>query len=75
MKAPKSPKTFKPMRILKPGLHKYGPPRLPIWKAKAVTLRVRVTLDERAAIEIAARANNQTVAEWIRCALATVLRG
>jgi len=52
---PKQPKAKKP-----------GRPPLPKGNAKAVMLRVRVTPDERAAIEKAARAKNQTVSEWLR---------
>ncbi len=75
MKASKLAKTFKPITIFKPELCKSGPPRLPVGEAKVVSLRVRVTLDEWAAISIAARANNQRVTEWIRCAAAAALRG
>jgi hypothetical protein len=43
-----------------------GRPPLPKGNAKAVMLRVRVTPDERLAIESAAKASNQTASEWIR---------
>ena len=45
---------------------KAGRPPLPKGDAKVVMLRVRVTPDERLAIEKAAKANNQTVSEWLR---------
>jgi uncharacterized protein (DUF1778 family) len=38
-------------------------------------LRVRVTPDERKAIEAAAKAKNQKAAEWIRSTLATAIGG
>jgi uncharacterized protein (DUF1778 family) len=36
-------------------------------------LRVRITQDELAAIETAAKAGNQTVSEWIRSKLAAAI--
>lgn len=42
---------------------------MPKGDAKQVMLRVRVTPDERKAFEEAAKANNQTVSEWIRAIL------
>jgi hypothetical protein len=48
---------------------KAGRPPLPKGNAKAVMLRVRVTVDERNAIELAAKARNQKAAEWIRSTL------
>jgi uncharacterized protein (DUF1778 family) len=38
-------------------------------------LRVRVTADERLAIETAAKASNQTASEWIRGTLAATIGG
>ena len=52
---------------------KVGRPPLPKGNAKAVMLRVRVTPDERQAIETAAKAKNQKAAEWIRSTLATAI--
>ena len=52
---------------------KVGRPPLPKGNAKAVMLRVRVTPDERQAIETAAKAKNQKAAEWIRSKLATAI--
>lgn len=54
---------------------KPGRPRLPKGNAKAVMLRVRVTSDERLAIEDAAKASKQTASEWIRALLSNALRG
>ena len=45
---------------------KPGRPPLPKGSAKAGTLRVRVTPDELRVIETAAKANGQTMSEWIR---------
>ncbi len=54
---------------------KPGRPRLPKGNAKAGMLRVRTTPDELAAIERAAKANNQTISEWIRAAVAKAIGG
>ena len=45
---------------------KPGRPRLPKGNAKAVMLRVRVTLDELRTIETAAKASDQTRSDFIR---------
>ncbi len=62
------------MPTSKPKPKKAGRPPLPKGNAKEVMLRVRVTPDERQAIETAAKANNQKAAEWIRSTLATAIR-
>jgi hypothetical protein len=54
---------------------KAGRPPLPKGNAKSVMLRVRVTLDERLAIETVARANSQTTSAWIRRTLTAVIGG
>jgi hypothetical protein len=64
-----SPKTQKK----KPS--KVGRPPLANGTAKAVFLRVRITTDERLAIETAAKASNQTVSEWLRGKLPAMIRG
>ena len=61
---PKQPKPRKP-----------GRPPLPKGNAKAVMLRVRVTPNERLAIESAAKAKDQTSSEWIRSTLLAMLEG
>jgi predicted HicB family RNase H-like nuclease len=48
---------------------KAGRPPLPEGRAKAGTLRVRVTPDELRAIKSAAKGKKQSVSEWIRNAL------
>jgi hypothetical protein len=53
----------KPNQSKKP---KPGRPPLPKGSAKAGTLRVRVTPDELRSIETAAKANSQTMSEFIR---------
>jgi hypothetical protein len=60
----------KPNQPKKP---KPGRPRLPKGNAKAVMLRVRVTPDERAAIEKEAKASNKSASEWIRGLLSTAI--
>ncbi len=57
----------------KPKPKKPGRPPLPKGNAKAVMLRVRVTLEERAAIEKAAKAKRQTVSEWLRSNLPAMI--
>jgi uncharacterized protein (DUF1778 family) len=59
----------------KPKPSKQGRPPLPKGNAKAVMLRVRVTADERLAIETAAKASNQIVSEWIRGTLTAAIGG
>lgn len=54
---------------------KAGRPPLPKGNAKAVMLRVRVTLDERAAIETAAKTKSVTASEWIRSTLIAAIGG
>jgi hypothetical protein len=54
---------------------KPGRPPLPKGESKGKFLRVRATPDELKAIEAAAKANNQTVSEWIRSKLNAALQG
>jgi uncharacterized protein (DUF1778 family) len=61
---PKQPKPKKP-----------GRPPLPNGNAKAVMLRVRITPEERTAIENAAKASDKTASEWIRSTLLATLAG
>jgi hypothetical protein len=55
--------------------NKPGRPPLPKGNAKAVMLRVRVTTDERLAIETEAKANKQTASQWIRSTLTAAIGG
>ena len=48
---------------------KVGRPKLPKGEAKGKIVPVRFTPDESKAIEAAAKANRQTVSEWIRSML------
>jgi len=63
------------MPTLKQKPKKIGRPVLPKGDAKAVMLRVRVTPDERKAIEKLAKTTSQTVSQWIRSTLATAIGG
>ena len=45
---------------------KVGRPKLPKGHAKGRIVPVRFTPDDLRAIEAAARANNQSVSEWVR---------
>jgi len=49
---------------------KAGRPPLPKGDAKAVMLRVRVTPEELQAVESLAKAEGQTVSEWLRSKVA-----
>jgi hypothetical protein len=55
--------TPKPKRV--------GRPTLPKGNAKDVMLRVRVTVEEQKAMKALAKANSQSVSEWIRSTLRT----
>jgi predicted HicB family RNase H-like nuclease len=55
--------TSKPKRV--------GRPTLPKGNAKNVMLRVRVTVEEQKAMKALAKANGQSVSEWIRGMLRT----
>jgi hypothetical protein len=57
----------------KPKPRKAGRPRLPKGSTKAGYLRVRVTPDEQAAIDKAAKASKQTVSEWLRSKLPAMI--
>jgi predicted HicB family RNase H-like nuclease len=48
-----------------------GRPTLPKGNAKAVMLRVRVTVEEQKAMKALAKAKGQSVSEWIRSTLRT----
>jgi hypothetical protein len=48
---------------------KVGRPKLPKGEAKGWIVPVRFATDDLKAIEAAARANNQTVSEWVRMVL------
>lgn len=47
-------------------IKKPGRPKLPKGNAKAGYLRVRLTASELQAVEAAAKANSQTISEWVR---------
>ena len=55
--------TSKPKRV--------GRPTLPKGNAKNVMRRVRVTVEEQKAMKALAKANGQSVSEWIRGMLRT----
>jgi len=48
---------------------KVGRPKLPKGEAKGRIVPVRFTADDLRAMEAAARANKQTISEWIRSTL------
>lgn len=52
-----------------------GRPTLPKGNAKAATLRVRSTPSELRSYEMAAKAKNQSLSEWIRGTLNASLQG
>jgi hypothetical protein len=61
------------MPTSKPKPRKAGRPPLPKGSTKGEMLRIRVTADERAAIEKAAKAKDQTVSEWLRSKLPAMI--
>lgn len=50
-----------------------GRPKLPRGEAKGSIVPVRFSPEDRKRVEAAAKANNKTVSEWIRCTLATAI--
>lgn len=58
-----------------PKNRKPGRPKLPKGEAKGKIVPVRFTAEESKALEQAARANDQTVSEWIRSTVSTKLNG
>jgi uncharacterized protein (DUF1778 family) len=59
----------------KPKPNKAGRPPLPNGSAKAEMLRIRVTPDERKAIDAAAKAKSQSRSDWIRSTLTAAIGG
>lgn len=59
--------TPKPKRVGRPALAK--------GTAKAVMLRVRVTVEEQKAMKAVAKSKGQSVSEWIRGTLRTAANG
>ncbi len=52
-----------------------GRPKLPEGNAKEVMLRVRVTPDQRKAIEAKAKTGRVSVSQWIRSTLSAAVGG
>lgn len=48
---------------------KVGRPKLPKGSAKAAKVQVRLNPEEQRKIELAAKASNKTVSEWVRSKL------
>ena len=61
------------MPDLKPKPKKVGRPKLAKGESKAVMLRVRISPLESTAVEATAKAQRQTVSEWIRGTLNAAL--
>jgi hypothetical protein len=57
----------------KPEPKKIGRPKLPKGEAKGRIVPVRFNAEDLKRIESAARANRQTVSEWIRGAITTAM--
>lgn len=49
-----------------PEPRKPGRPKLPKGEAKAAPIQVRLNPHDRKRVEIAARASNQTLSDWVR---------
>jgi predicted HicB family RNase H-like nuclease len=54
---------------------KVGRPKLPKGSAKAGKVQVRLNPGEQKRVEAAAKANKQTVSEWVRSTLTAALPG
>lgn len=54
---------------------KPGRPKLPKGTAKGSIVPIRFNPEDRKRVEAAAKANRQTVSEWIRNTLATAIGG
>lgn len=52
-----------------PAKRKPGRPKLPKGQAMATPIQVRLNLEDRKAVERAAKAKDQTVSDWIRTAI------
>ena len=52
---------------------KPGRPKLPKGDAKSSIVPIRMNAEDRKRVEAAARANNQSVSEWIRGRLAAAI--
>ena len=52
-----------------PTKRKPGRPKLPKGQAKATPIQVRLSPDNRKAVERAAKASKQTISDWIRTTL------
>jgi len=70
---PPSCRRFRVMPDLKPKPKKVGRPKLAKGESKAVMLRVRISPLESKAVEATAKAQRQTVSEWIRGTLNAAL--
>lgn len=58
---------------IKPAAKKMGRPNLPKGEAKGRVVVVRFKHDDLKRIEVAAKANNKTVSEWIRDTVSTAI--
>jgi hypothetical protein len=64
---------FRSSEMPKQKVRKAGRPPLPKGNAKDEFLRVRVTPDERKAIEAAAKGKKKSASEWIRSTLSAAV--
>jgi hypothetical protein len=63
------------MPTSKPKPKKPGRPKLPKADAKSRTVLVRFRAEDVKRIETSAKANNQTVSEWIRSTVSATIEG
>jgi hypothetical protein len=61
--------------MLQPKPKKIGRPKLPKGEAKGRIVPVRFNAQDIKRIDAAARANNQTVSEWIRGLVSSAIEG
>ena len=61
------------MPVAKPKVKPIGRPKLPKGHAKSTTMLVRMSEEDRRGVEAAAKANGQTVSEWLRTTIYGVI--
>lgn len=61
--------------MTQPKTRRPGRPKLPKGDAKSSIVPIRLNSEDRKRVEAAAKANNQSVSEWVRAALSAAIEG
>jgi predicted HicB family RNase H-like nuclease len=61
--------------LTQPKTRRPGRPKLPKGDAKSSIVPIRLNSEDRKRVEAAAKANNQSVSEWVRAALSAAIEG